>query len=201
MSSSENESINSTESESDQEGIEEMDNLLQDLAPYQFEPEETSDENESSESEDDSDEDEEEDIQEERRGNTNWCKCSSCKRELRGIDSLCCTEVAAINEEKFEGKKCITEAEEFGLLCCNKAVLKNVLVGLHETRGDPLEKDSEIKNRSLRFAAYKQFIWWIFQQLGKGNRRVIPSCVVWHIRKRFPEADGQYVRFKEGERD
>ena len=68
MSSSENESINSTESESDQEGIEEMDNLLQDLAPYQFEPEETSDENESSECEDDSDEDEEEDIQEERRG-------------------------------------------------------------------------------------------------------------------------------------
>lgn len=48
MSSSENESINSTESESDQEGIEEMDNLLQDLASYQFEPEETSDENESS---------------------------------------------------------------------------------------------------------------------------------------------------------
>ena len=76
-----------------------------------------------------------------------------------------------------------------------------MLVGLHETRGDPLEKNTNIQNRSLRFAAYQQFIWWIFQYLGKGNRRVIPSCVVWSIRKHFPEANGQYTWFEEGERD
>ena len=33
------------------------------------------------------------------------------------------------------------------------------------------------------------------------NRQAIPPCVVWSIRKLFPEADGQYTRFKEGERD
>ena len=87
------------------------------------------------------------------------------------------------------------------MLCLNKAILKKALVGLHETRGDPLENDKDLQNRSLRFAAYKEFIWWIFQHLGKGNRRVIPSSVVWSIRKLFPEADGQYTRFKEGERD
>ena len=27
------------------------------------------------------------------------------------------------------------------------------------------------------------------------------DCVVWSIRKLFPEADGQYTRFKKGERD
>ena len=80
-------------------------------------------------------------------------------------------------------------------------MLKNVLVGLHETRGDPLEKDGKLSNRSLRFVAYKQFIWWVFERLEKNNRRVIPSCVVWAIRKLYPEANGQYVRFNEGEID
>ena len=85
-------------------------------------------------------------------------------------------------------------------MCLNKTILKNVLVGLHETRGDPLENDKDLQNRSLRFAAYKQFTWGIFQDLGKGNRRVIVSCVVWSIRKLFPEADGQYTLFKKGKR-
>ena len=113
---------------------------------------------------------------------------------------MCCQEVYAISEDKFENHNCITLATEFKT-CLAKFVLKNVLVGLYETRGDPLEKESELTNRSLRFAAYKQFKWWIFQRLGKGNRRVIPSCVVWNIRKLYPETTGQYVLFNEGEFD
>ena len=43
------------------------------------------------------------------------------------------------------------------------AVFKqNVFVGLHETGGDPLENVKDLQNRVLLFAAYKQFIWWIF---------------------------------------
>ena len=44
----------------------------------------------------------------------------------------------------------------------NKTILKNFLVDLHETQGDPLENGKDLQNRSLRFAAYKQFIWRIF---------------------------------------
>ena len=40
-----------------------------------------------------------------RVANKDWCKCGQCKREIREIDSLCCTEVPAIIEDKFEGKK------------------------------------------------------------------------------------------------
>ena len=40
----------------------------------------------------------------------------------------------------------------------------NVLVGLYEAKEDPLEKESKIKNRSLYFAPYKQFVWWIYQK-------------------------------------
>lgn len=201
MSSSEYESaiedFSSNESESD---VEEINEMLVNLQPYHFEPEDDSDGEETSDESSEGDPSDN-DIPGPRVGNKEWCKCGYCKKETRQIDSLCCIEVPAIDEEKFEGKKCITLAEEFNLLCGNKTVLKNVLVSLHETRGDPLEKEAEIKNQSIRFAACKQFIWWVFQRLGKGNRRVIPSCVVWNIRKKFPEATGQYTRFKEGERD
>ena len=183
-----------------------MNELMGNLAPYDYQPERailsSNEETESSEDETSSNDATSENKNDQlgRVGNKDWCKCGQCKTEIREIDSLCCTEVPAILD-KFEGKKCITLAYEFELLCLNKTILKNVLVGLHETRGDPLENDKDLQSRSPRFPAYKQFIWWIFQHLGKRNRRVIPSCVVWSIRKLFPEADGQYTRFKEGERD
>ena len=40
-----------------------------------------------------------------------------------------------------------------------KLVLKNVFVGLHEAKGEPLEKGNKTKYRSLHFAAFKQFVW------------------------------------------
>ena len=47
-------------------------------------------------------------------------QCGQCKREIREIDSLCCTEVPDNIEDKFEGKKCITLAHEFQLLYLNE---------------------------------------------------------------------------------
>ena len=79
--------------------------------------------------------------------------------QMGEIDSFCCTEVPAIIEDKFKGKECITLAHEFELLCLSKIILKNVLIGLLETRGHPLENHKDLQNRSLHFAAYKQFIW------------------------------------------
>ena len=80
-----------------------------------------------------------------------------------------------------------------------KPVLENVLTGLHDSRGDYLEKDTT--NRSYRYAAYKQFNWWVYKRLGKGNRRVIPSCAVWAIRTMYLELDNNYVLCTEGEKD
>ena len=47
----------------------------------------------------------------------------------------------------------------------------------------------------------KQFIWWIYQHLGKGRWRVIPSCVLMAIHGTFPEEDATYITYNEGDLD
>ena len=79
------------------------------------------------------------------------------------------------------------------MLCLEKVILENVLTSLYETPGDFAE--SRTSNKSYRFAAYKQFIWFVYKRLGRGNRRFIPSCVVWKIREPFPEEDRLYVLY------
>ena len=160
MFSSENES-QPEEISSDEEQENEcdgMNQLMGNLAPYDYEPERaitsSSEETESSQNETPSNDGTRE-IENDQLGrleNKDWCKCGQCKREIREIDSLCCTEVPAITEDKFEGKKCIILAHKFELLCLNKTILKIVLVGLNEN-------DKDLQNRSLHFAACKQFIW------------------------------------------
>ena len=55
---------------------------------------------------------------------------------------------------------------------------------------------SVIADRAYRMAAYRQFIHWTYSRLGRGIRRIIPSCVVAAVRCEFPEADGVYTGFK-----
>ena len=58
-------------------------------------------------------------------GNSTWCKCFKFNVEKREIDCFCCLEVTAQNEkfDKFS-VKCVTEAEEFQVLCIDEAVLR-----------------------------------------------------------------------------
>ena len=53
-----------------------------------------------------------------------------------------------------------------------------------------------IVDRSYRLAAYRQFIHWTYSRLGRGIRKVIPSCVVAAVRYEFPDPDGTYIGFK-----
>ena len=94
----------------------------------------------------------------------------------------------------------VSVTEECKTFCLNKkAVLQNVLVGLHDARGDYLEKKTS--NQLYRFASYKQFTCWVFRSLWKGNRRMILSCALWIIQNLFPEPDNKYGLFTDRKKD
>ena len=59
------------------------------------------------------------------------------------------------------GKACNTQNDDLRTPGLEKIALRNVLTGLHETRGDSLEENPS--NRSYRFAGYKQFICFFFK--------------------------------------
>ena len=98
-----------------------------------------------------------------------------------------------------QGTSCAIMCEELKTFCLNMVVLKNILTVLQETRGDPI--GDNFSNRSPRYAAYKQFIWWVFKKLGKTNRRVIPSRALQKIRELYPEANVNYIMNMEGKQD
>lgn len=64
-----------------------------------------------------------------------------------------------------------------------------------QLRGEYMAVPYAGDNRCMRHGAYTAYILYMFHQLGRGNRRVIPSCVTWKIRDRFPEPTGQYTGF------
>ena len=71
---------------------------------------------------------------------------------------------------------------------------------MNDLRGDNL---TDTSNCAYRYAGYKQYTWWVHNNLGKGVRKVIPSCAVWAIRNNYPSKDGKYIPFvesKEGEK-
>ena len=49
--------------------------------------------------------------------------------------------------------------------------------------------------------AHRNFTSWVDGRLGPGIRRVIPSCIMERIRKQFPDEDGVYTGFIQGDND
>ena len=128
---------------------------------------------------------------------SNWCRCDKCHSENREVDRVCCCDLNMPNLENET--TCVSNSEEFKRICLYKSYLEVILVGLSRIRGDHLEHPTS--NRPYRFAAYSGFTWWAHGKLGRYNRQVIPSCVLWAIRGLFPEESGVYVNLKPGRRD
>ena len=111
-----------------------------------------------------------------------WCICGRCKRMPLEAENVCCRQ-----------RHCVTREEFFRSAVLDMSVLSIAIVN----RSDVFADDPEYTPSSYRKAAYRQWILWQHGYLGRANRRVIPSCVVWAVRGSYPAPDGNYLGFKE----
>ncbi|XP_028406816.1 P2X purinoceptor 7-like [Dendronephthya gigantea] len=111
-----------------------------------------------------------------------WCVCGKCRPMPQEIENKCCNL-----------RKCITLSSRFTKLCLDPDVLELCIRNTSDIRNDREDNST----RAFRKAAYRQFILARHGHLGKGNRRVCPSCVVLKIRERFPSVTGVYMGYKE----
>ena len=111
-----------------------------------------------------------------------WCKCGKCRTMSQEVEYKCCCQ-----------KKCITQSSRFAKLCLDPDVLELCI----RTTGDIRNDREDTRTRAFRKAACRQFILARYGYLGKGNRRVCPSCVALKIRARYPSVIGVYMGFRE----
>ena len=111
-----------------------------------------------------------------------WCKCGRCRPMPTPQENVCCKQ-----------RPCITTVDIFRTNVLNTDVLSIAIVG----RSDDFADIAEYSPTSYRKTAYRQWIMWQHRYLGRHNRRVIPSCVVWAVQNTYPAPDGVYLGFKE----
>ena len=110
-----------------------------------------------------------------------WCRCNICKPMATPEENKCC------------GKKtCITSYALFSQLCTDR----NTLFLAVRSRCDIRTDSMDMSMNGFRKQAYRQYILWTFGNLGEGDRRIIPSCVVNSIRAIYPSPDGVYMGFR-----
>ena len=180
--------------ENDRSSESEMCESLQDLLllkPYDFEPN-------IKDLPSDSNNQQKEKNENWRIGNTDWCICEKCQPMESEAESLCCLDTDEVPDDYFEGQKCVTSSEGFNTVCLSKIVLKTALSALNDLRGDSI---NYVNNCAYRYAGYKQFTWWVHNYLGKGVRKVTPSCAVWAIRTKYLSEDGRYIPFMESKEE
>ena len=110
-----------------------------------------------------------------------WCKCGVCQLMPTNEENKCCGKI-----------RCLTSYATFRNICIDREVLIMAI----RSRCDIRVEEPDYSTNSFRKAAYRQFIIWGYKKLGKGNRKVCPSCVVLSIRLIYPANDGVYMGFK-----
>ena len=111
-----------------------------------------------------------------------WCVCGNCRNMPLEVEKVCCRK-----------KHCDTKKTRFLKLCLDPDYLELSIKSSADIRNDRQNNST----RSFRKAAYRHYILDKHGYLGKGRRKVAPSCVVWEIRERYPSSTGIYMGFKE----
>ncbi|XP_015751234.1 PREDICTED: P2X purinoceptor 7-like [Acropora digitifera] len=110
-----------------------------------------------------------------------WCTCTVCRVMPLEEENVCC------------GKRtCVTSFKMYENICLDREVLVLAI----RARFDIRAEEPDYSSNSFRKAAYRQYCLWKYGKLGKGNRRVLPSCVVLTTRRYYPAPDGVYMGYR-----
>ena len=90
-------------------------------------------------------------------------------------------------------RPCTTTTDAFYDISLNLHVLSVCIINHCDYFGE----DTEFTPSNYRKAAYRQYILYNHGYLGRGNRKVVPSCGVWKVRDHYPAPDNNYLGFKE----
>ena len=107
---------------------------------------------------------------------TEWCREMPSETE-----NVCCS-----NKERNH------EHPDFERLIINDQTLEVAMRSNCDWSHYPFDVG---KNECWRYTAYRQYTMWVWGHLGKGNRKVIPSCILWCIRDRYPDSSNNYTGF------
>ncbi|KAK3741583.1 hypothetical protein QZH41_012531 [Actinostola sp. cb2023] len=110
-----------------------------------------------------------------------WCVCHVCRPMDQEMENVCCKK-----------RTCVTSYAMFNNICLDREVLNLAIRARCDIRAD----EPDYATTSYRKAAYRQYCLWKYGKLGRGNRRVLASCVVLTIRRAYPAPDGEYLGFR-----
>lgn len=111
-----------------------------------------------------------------------WCVCGICRPMPSEVETKCCGKIT-----------CVTSFVTFRNVCTDREVLIMAIRARCDIRADEIDYSMN----SFRKAAYRQYILWRYKKLGRGNRKVCPSCVFLAIRQVYPAEGGFYMGFKQ----
>ncbi|KAK7502897.1 hypothetical protein BaRGS_00005846 [Batillaria attramentaria] len=175
--------------------FEEIEERIETIQPYQYEPEAAEPSPLSTAAADNAATEEDATLEDSRFSSVNnWCLCQACIIMPSVRECKCCQEipdVRAMTEE--EGVGCICQHPGFAAVCLNVWVLRTAYYHYRQQYTTEIEDE----NRRHRYTAYRQLARFIWQYLGRHIRVVLPACAVLTIRKAFPSADGTYTGFKD----
>ena len=125
------------------------------------------------------------------------CYCGNCGPMAKAKEAVCCVTSDAKNAQfkdfVLSAGHCVLESEEIETSISEV----NCRLQWYMQRRLALFTEEEcrfqlMQNNNYRHHAYRSYISYINGLLGRGVRKVIPSCVVLEIRKRWPDPNGLY---------
>ncbi|KAK5975517.1 hypothetical protein GCK32_008593 [Trichostrongylus colubriformis] len=132
----------------------------------------------------------------ERLGNMKWCTCGSCVCFTTLRENICCQEarkrvekscsaLAGLKEKMQVVKRCITQHPSFQKIALDPEVLRVLMC--HSKFEKRKTKESPYnENETLRYCAYRAFVFWAYGPRGLNHRYELPACVRGAIMKAFP---------------